>query len=416
MDPRHVEAVVDAADVIQIGARNMQNFVAARRGRPRAEAGAAEARPVGDGRGAADGGRVRREGGEPPRSSSASAGSRRSRRSTRYTLDLGAVAVLKQETHLPVIVDPSHAAGRRDLVLPLARAAVAAGADGIIVEAHPRPEEALCDGPQQIPIGGVRRVRRRGPRARPLMGKQVGATYARRAGLGARRCRRPSPGVTSRSRTAPCCSGRSRRARRRITRLRPLRRHAATVDAVRASASRSTTTATTSSSCGASGCAAWSPDGRSTAATRARCCGSLAGSLAGQRGPLRADRRRVAVAAADGARRRAAAPMGAHVETTDGHAPARRRGRRAARDRVRAPGRERAGEVGDPARGPLRRRRPDDGGRADADARPHRADARRLRASRVRRGAEVGLGLAGRRACGRGRARHRRATSRRRRR
>jgi 3-deoxy-7-phosphoheptulonate synthase len=59
--------------------------------------------------------------------------------------------VLKQETHLPVIVDPSHPAGRRDLVLPLARAAVAAGADGIIVEVHPRPEEALCDAAQQIP-------------------------------------------------------------------------------------------------------------------------------------------------------------------------------------------------------------------------------------------------------------------------
>ena len=69
----------------------------------------------------------------------------------RFTLDIGAVPVLKQETHLPVIVDPSHAAGRRDLVLPLARAAVAAGADGIIVEVHPAPEEALCDGPQQIP-------------------------------------------------------------------------------------------------------------------------------------------------------------------------------------------------------------------------------------------------------------------------
>src|SRR5437879_13839172 len=64
----------------------------------------------------------------------------------------GAIPVLKQETHLPVIVDPSHPAGRRDLVLPLARAAVAAGADGIIVEVHPRPEEALSDGPQQIPV------------------------------------------------------------------------------------------------------------------------------------------------------------------------------------------------------------------------------------------------------------------------
>ena len=58
-------------------------------------------------------------------------------RTTRYTLDLGSVAVLKQETHLPVIVDPSHAAGRRELVLPLARAAVAVGADGIMVETIP---------------------------------------------------------------------------------------------------------------------------------------------------------------------------------------------------------------------------------------------------------------------------------------
>jgi 3-deoxy-7-phosphoheptulonate synthase len=72
-------------------------------------------------------------------------------RSTRYTLDIGAIPVLKEETHLPVIVDPSHAAGRRELVPALALAAVAAGADGIIVEAHPNPVQALCDGPQLIP-------------------------------------------------------------------------------------------------------------------------------------------------------------------------------------------------------------------------------------------------------------------------
>ena len=70
--------------------------------------------------------------------------------STRFTLDVGAVPVLKERTHLPVIVDPSHAAGRRELVPALARAAVAAGADGIIVAAHPRPEEALCDAPQLL--------------------------------------------------------------------------------------------------------------------------------------------------------------------------------------------------------------------------------------------------------------------------
>ena len=69
----------------------------------------------------------------------------------RYTLDLGAVPVLKTETHLPVIVDPSHAAGRRDLVLPLARAAVAAGADGIIVEVHPRPRRRSATGRSRFP-------------------------------------------------------------------------------------------------------------------------------------------------------------------------------------------------------------------------------------------------------------------------
>ena len=58
--------------------------------------------------------------------------------------------MLKQLSHLPVIVDPSHAAGRRDLVGPLSLAAAAVGADGIIVEVHPKPDEAVCDGPQQI--------------------------------------------------------------------------------------------------------------------------------------------------------------------------------------------------------------------------------------------------------------------------
>ncbi len=68
----------------------------------------------------------------------------------RFTLDLMAVPILKELTHLPVIVDPSHAAGRRDLVLPLSLAAAAAGADGIIVEVHPDPGRAVCDGPQAL--------------------------------------------------------------------------------------------------------------------------------------------------------------------------------------------------------------------------------------------------------------------------
>jgi len=69
---------------------------------------------------------------------------------TRFTLDVSAVGVLRAESHLPVMVDPSHAAGRADLVESLALAAVAAGADGLIVEVHPEPEAATCDGEQAL--------------------------------------------------------------------------------------------------------------------------------------------------------------------------------------------------------------------------------------------------------------------------
>jgi len=71
---------------------------------------------------------------------------------TRNTLDLAAVAAFKILTHLPVIVDPSHATGRRDLIAPMCRASVCAGADGLIVEVHPDPEHAKCDGPQSLDI------------------------------------------------------------------------------------------------------------------------------------------------------------------------------------------------------------------------------------------------------------------------
>lgn len=73
--------------------------------------------------------------------------------STRNTLDLSAVALAKKLTHLPVIVDPSHATGKRELVAAMSRAAVAAGADGLIIEVHPDPEAALCDGPQSLDPG-----------------------------------------------------------------------------------------------------------------------------------------------------------------------------------------------------------------------------------------------------------------------
>jgi 3-deoxy-7-phosphoheptulonate synthase len=71
-------------------------------------------------------------------------------RSTRYTLDLNSVALIRQLTHLPIIVDPSHAAGRHDLVGPLAKAGLAVGAHGLIIETHPEPENARSDADQQL--------------------------------------------------------------------------------------------------------------------------------------------------------------------------------------------------------------------------------------------------------------------------
>jgi 3-deoxy-7-phosphoheptulonate synthase len=69
---------------------------------------------------------------------------------TRNTLDISAVPVAQRLSHLPVIVDPSHSGGRRDLVLPLTRAAIAVGADGVIIDVHPEPAKALCDGDQAL--------------------------------------------------------------------------------------------------------------------------------------------------------------------------------------------------------------------------------------------------------------------------
>jgi len=173
MDPRHVEEVLEVTDVIQIGARNMQNFLlleeVGRSNKPvllkRGPSASVEELLM-----AAE--YVAKEGNEEI--ILCERGIRTFERSTRYTLDLGSVAVLKEETHLPVIVDPSHAAGRYALVLPLARAAAAVGADGIIVEVHPRPEEALCDGPQQIPSAAFGEFAAAIRELAALMGKQIG--------------------------------------------------------------------------------------------------------------------------------------------------------------------------------------------------------------------------------------------------
>ncbi len=149
MDARDLEPVLEVADVIQVGARNMQNYPLlteiGRSGCPalikRGLSSTLEELLMASEY-------ILKEGNESVML--CERGIRTFETAYRFTLDLMAVPVLKQMTHLPVIVDPSHAAGRRDLVLPLSMAAAAAGADGIIVEVHPAPDEAICDGPQQL--------------------------------------------------------------------------------------------------------------------------------------------------------------------------------------------------------------------------------------------------------------------------
>ena len=149
MDTRQVELVAEHADVLQVGARNMQNFALLDElGRIR--------RPVLLKRGLSATVRELLMAAEYVMSHGnrdvilCERGIRTFETATRNTLDVGAIAVLRRETHLPVLVDPSHAAGRADLVAPLAFAAVAAGADGLMVEVHPEPERALSDGDQSL--------------------------------------------------------------------------------------------------------------------------------------------------------------------------------------------------------------------------------------------------------------------------
>jgi len=149
LDVRDLDQLLEVADVIQIGSRNMQNYSllteVGRSGRPallkRGLSSTLEELLL-----AAE--YILKEGNEDV--ILCERGIRTFETAYRFTLDLTAVPVLKELSHLPVIVDPSHAAGRRDLVTPLSLAAAAVGADGIIVEVHPRPEEAICDGPQAL--------------------------------------------------------------------------------------------------------------------------------------------------------------------------------------------------------------------------------------------------------------------------
>ncbi len=149
LETRDVELVAGWADALQIGTRNMQNFALLK------EVGMAR-KPVLLKRGLSATVEEWLMAAEyiAQRGNSeiilCERGIRTFEPATRNTLDLGGMVVAQQESHLPVIVDPSHAMGKRALVAPRARAAVAAGADGVMVDVHHRPEEALCDGPQAL--------------------------------------------------------------------------------------------------------------------------------------------------------------------------------------------------------------------------------------------------------------------------
>ena len=155
LDPNDIELVMEHAEVLQIGTRNMANF--------------ALLKSVGAAIAGTEHGVILKRGfsatveewllaAEYVTSAGGDnvvlceRGIRTFENSTRFTLDLSAVIVAKRLTDLPVIVDPSHAAGRRDLVVPLSKASVAAEADGLIVESHHEPQEALCDAEQALPV------------------------------------------------------------------------------------------------------------------------------------------------------------------------------------------------------------------------------------------------------------------------
>jgi 3-deoxy-7-phosphoheptulonate synthase len=170
MDVRDLEPVLEVADMIQVGARNMQNYTLL------TELGRA-GRPVLLKRGLSStieellmsAEYVLKEGNENV--ILCERGIRTFEPSYRFTLDLMAIPVLRELSHLPVVIDPSHATGRRDWVLPMSLAAAAAGADGIIVEIHPEPEQAICDGPQALRTEGFPDYVRQIEAAAQLAGK-----------------------------------------------------------------------------------------------------------------------------------------------------------------------------------------------------------------------------------------------------
>jgi 3-deoxy-7-phosphoheptulonate synthase len=159
MSPEHVEKVQEVADILQIGARNMQNFDLLK------ELGKVQ-KPVLLKRGLsatvdewlASAEYIVVEGNE--RVILCERGIRTFERATRNTADLSVIPLIKKISHLPVIFDPSHATGKRDLVRPMALASVVAGADGVMIEVHPEPDKALSDGQQSLNFEAFSRLYR----------------------------------------------------------------------------------------------------------------------------------------------------------------------------------------------------------------------------------------------------------------
>ena len=172
MDTRQIELVAEYADMIQIGSRNMQNFPLLK------EAGMC-GKPVLLKRGmmatieeflnAAE--YILHHGNDQV--VLCERGIRSFETSTRNTLDLSAVPMLKHVTHLPVIVDPSHGTGVRWMVPAMAKAAVAVGADGLIMEVHYNPEEALCDGEQSLSLDEFEKLMSELPKIAEAVGRQI---------------------------------------------------------------------------------------------------------------------------------------------------------------------------------------------------------------------------------------------------
>ncbi len=172
MDVETLPLVLEYADMLQIGARNMQNY-------PLLKAAGRSGRPVLLKRGFAATVKdlllaaeyILSEGN--PQVVLCERGIRTFDDSARFTLDLGAIPTIKQLSHLPVIVDPSHASGLADRVIPMARAAIAAGADGVIVEVHHDPLRALCDGEQALVPDSFRTMMAQLGRVAAAMGRTL---------------------------------------------------------------------------------------------------------------------------------------------------------------------------------------------------------------------------------------------------